>query len=506
MTSATATLDPSLVLTDIDPRLYGNFVEHLGRCVYGGIYEPGHPTADDAGFRGDVTALVRDLRVPIVRYPGGNFVSAYDWEDGVGPREQRPRRLDFAWKTTETNQIGTNEFIDWCRLVGAEPLMAVNLGTRGMNDARRLLEYCNHPGGSALADLRIAHGWREPHAIKTWCLGNEMDATWQTGHKTADEYGRLAVETARVMRQFDDTLEIVACGSCSPGLPTYPEWDRVVLEHAYDQIDFLSLHLYVNDLERTVADYLAAPLLMEQQIRAITGLCDYMQVRHRSKKRMMLCFDEWNVWDWHYMHPADFRPWQEAPSQVEQTYRLIDTLVFGGLLITLIKHAARVRIACVAQLVNVIAPIMTATGGPAWKQGIYYPLLHGSRYGRGEVVSLQVRSQTYPTATFGEVPCLDAVATRDPSTGDLTLFAINRHQSEPLSLSVRLLDGGPYSLREHLVLTHADPLATNTREAPDTLRPHRAEGTKVCGDLISATLPALSWNVVRLAPEPLTGR
>lgn len=499
MNDAIATIDPAHVIAEIDPRLYGSFVEHLGRCVYGGIYEPGHATADSHGFRCDVADLVRDLRVSIVRYPGGNFVSGYNWEDGVGEREKRPRRLDLAWTTTETNHFGTNEFIDWCRFVGTQPLMAVNLGTRGMDDARRLLEYSNHPGGTALSDLRIAHGWTEPHAIKTWCLGNEMDGFWQTGHKTAEEYGRLAAETARVMRQFDKNLELVACGSSTNALPSFPEWDRIVLEHAYEQVDFISLHNYVNDIERTPAEYLATPLLLENQLRTIVALCDYMQARHRSKKTMMLCFDEWNVWDFKkHQNPDNFQPWQESPAQLEQIYSHIDTIVFGGLLITLLKQAARVRIACCAQLVNVIAPIMTTSEGTAWKQGIYYPLLHCSRYGRGELIAMRLTSAVYPTKEFGDVSFIDSVATRDPGNGNITVFAINRHETTGLPVTLNFLGDCSYRLLEHIVLVHPDPHACNNATEPETLAPTALVSKESSGKSLVVTLPRLSWNVLRL--------
>src|SRR4028119_1846360 len=213
METARIIADPEFRIGTVDPRLYGSFIEHLGRAVYGGIYEPGHPTADDMGFRRDVMDLVRELRVPIVRYPGGNFVSGYHWRDGVGPKHKRPRRLDLAWRTLETNEIGTDEFCEWARRAGTEVNMAVNLGTGGIDEARSLREYCNHPGGSLYSDMRIANGYREPHNIKTWCLGNEMDGPWQIGHRTADEYGRLARETANAMKMIDPTIEFVAAGS-----------------------------------------------------------------------------------------------------------------------------------------------------------------------------------------------------------------------------------------------------------------------------------------------------
>ncbi len=498
MESAKATLDANDCVTEIDERLYGNFVEHLGRCVYGGIYEPGHATADAAGWRHDVLEMTQQLAPPIVRYPGGNFVSAYRWEDGVGAKSQRPQRIDLAWQTMESNQVGTNDFMDWCKLVGTTPMMAVNLGTRGIIEACQLLEYCNHPSGTSWSDLRISHGYPEPHAIKTWCLGNEMDGPWQTGHKTAGEYGRIATETARAMRQYDASLELVACGSCGPYIETYPEWDRVVLDLAYEQVDYLSVHLYVHDIDRTPEAYLGVSQLMERQLRTTLGLFDFMKSRHRSKKTMMICFDEWNVWNWNYLRPEGLQPWQTAPPLVEQIYRMIDTVVFGSLLITLLKHADRVRIACVAQLVNVIGPIMTETGGRAWKQGTYHVLDHGSRFGRGEVIHFRLNSPTYECSEFGTMPYIDAVATRDLTSGEIAIFSINRHLHQALDLSVRMLHDGITECIEHISLFTNDPEVRNSPDQPEEIHPRTVQGAQITGDQLFATLPALSWNVIRL--------
>src|SRR4029079_17650153 len=250
-------LDRDFAIGSTDRRLFGAFVEHLGRCVYDGIYEPGHPTADGKGFRGDVLKLVKELAPTIMRYPGGNFVSGYNWEDGVGPVEKRPRRLDLAWKSTEPNTFGTNEFADWCKLAGIEPMLAVNLGTRGPDEARDLIEYCNHPSGTRLSDLRREHGWEKPHDIKFWCLGNEMDGPWQMGSKTATEYGRIAYEAAKLMRLTDPTIELAACGSSGRTMATYGEWERIVLEHTFDQVEFISLHTYINDYAGDTAALIA---------------------------------------------------------------------------------------------------------------------------------------------------------------------------------------------------------------------------------------------------------
>lgn len=502
--TARIAIDRDFTIGRADPRLYGSFVEHLGRCVYGGIYEPDHPTADDNGFRQDVLALVRELGVPFIRYPGGNFVSGYDWRDGVGPRTERPTRLDLAWATTETNEVGTNEFAAWAKRAGAEVNLAVNLGTGDIDGARSLVEYCNHPGGSYWSDLRRAHGVAEPHAIRTWCLGNEMDGPWQIGHKTADEYGRLAHETAKAMRWVDHTIELVACGSSNPQMPTYPQWEATVLDHLYDDVDYLSLHIYLRKSGDDSSSFLAQPLVMDEQIRTVIAACDYVKAKKRSPKTMCLSFDEWNVW--YHMRDNDKalmrnHPWQVAPPLTEDIYTLEDALVVGGMLITLLRYADRVKIACLAQLVNVIAPIFTVTGGPAWRQTIFYPFLHTSRFGQGTVLDLRVAGPHYATAEFDRVPLLDAIATIDEEVGSLSIFAVNRSQDEALALESDLRSLPGLAVVEHLVLEHDDPQATNSAEYPDRVAPHAGGDAAIDGNTLTATLPKLSWNVIRLRPR-----
>jgi alpha-N-arabinofuranosidase len=272
-------LDKDFRIGEIDKRIYGSFIEHLGRAVYGGIYEPGHATADDKGFRQDVLDLVRELNVPIVRYPGGNFVSGYNWEDGVGPVEKRPKRLELAWRTVETNEVGTNEFADWCKKAGAEVMMAVNLGTRGPDEARNLVEYCNHPKGTYYSDLRASHGYKDPHNIKVWCLGNEMDGPWQMCSKTADEYGRIACETAKMMKWVDPSLELVACGSSGRGMSTFAEWEATVLNHTYEYVDYVSLHTYVGNPNNDLGNYLAQSVGFDSFISSVISTCDYVKAR-----------------------------------------------------------------------------------------------------------------------------------------------------------------------------------------------------------------------------------
>jgi alpha-N-arabinofuranosidase len=492
---------PEFTIGTVDPRLYGSFIEHLGRAVYGGIYEPDHPTADDLGFRQDVLAAVRELGVTLVRYPGGNFVSGYHWRDGVGPQAQRPRRLDLAWRSLEPNAVGTDEFCAWARRAGVAVDLAVNLGTAGIDEARSLVEYCNHPGGSFYSDLRRGHGYPEPHAVRTWSLGNEMDGPWQLGHKTADEYGRLAAETAIAMKWVDPTIELVACGSSHAGMPTFGTWEATVLDHVYPYVDYISLHQYYHKVGDDLGTFLAQTVEMDGFIHAVSAICDYVQAKKRLKKPLALAFDEWNVW---YQHPddqqlMDEQPWQVGPPLFEAPYTHEDALVVGLMLITLLRHADRIKIACMAQLVNTIAPIQTVRGGGLWRQTIYYPLLHAAHFGRGTVLNLQIRSPTYATQQFGAVPLLDAVAVWDEAGAALTIFAVNRGQTGPLPLEgdLRGLEG--YAVVEHLVLEHPDPTARNTAEHPTAVLPHARGDARMDGGRLAATLPRLSWNVIRLA-------
>ncbi|MBP1913432.1 alpha-N-arabinofuranosidase [Lederbergia galactosidilytica] len=484
-------------VSEVDKRIYGSFVEHLGRAVYGGIYEPDHPTANEQGFRQDVIELVKELDVPLVRYPGGNFVSGYNWEDGVGPKKDRPRRLELAWRTIETNEIGTNEFMDWAKLVNADVNMAVNLGTRGADAARNLVEYCNHPSGTYYSDLRRSHGYQDPHNIKTWCLGNEMDGPWQMGQKTAVEYGRIANEAGKVMKLVDPTIELVACGSSSRTMPTFADWEATVLDLSYDQVDFISLHQYYGNRDNDVANYLARTLEMEDFIQSVISIADYIKAKKRSKKTINLSFDEWNVW--YHSNEADqkIEPWSIAPPQLEDIYNFEDALLVGSMLITLLKHADRVKIACMAQLVNVIAPIMTENGGSAWKQTIFYPYMHASKYGRGTVLNPIVSSPKYDSKDFTDVPVLDTTAVYNEEEEELTIFAVNRDLEDRLQLDCDIRNFAGYKIVEHIVLENEELKQVNTA-AKQAVTPHTNGDATLDNGQISATLPKLSWNVIRL--------
>jgi alpha-N-arabinofuranosidase len=494
---ASVTIDPAFEVGDVDPRLYGSFVEHLGRCVYTGIYEPGHPTADERGFRSDVADLVRELDVPVIRYPGGNFVSGYRWEDGIGPVGERPRRLDLAWRSIETNQVGVDEFAAWTRLVGSAPMMAVNLGTRGIDAARSLLEYCNHPGGTYWSDLRRRNGFPEPHGIKLWCLGNEMDGPWQLGHKTAIEYARLAGETARAMRRLDPSIELAACGSSHHRMPTFGRWEATVLEETYDVVDYVSMHSYYEQRGDDRGSFLACAVDLDRFIDEVIATCDHVRAVGKHSKRINVSMDEWNVWYQKRFAGEQSLDWAEAPNLIEDTYSVVDAVVVGNLLISLLRHADRVRIGCLAQLVNVIAPIRTEPGGAAWRQSTFHPFALTSRYGRGTVLRVEPVSPRYETSWLGEVPILDATAVAAGNT--VTLFAVNRDQQEPLAVEIGLRAFPNVVSGQHIAICDEDPEATNSAAEPERVAPRRLDDIKVSDGYATAVLPPLSWSMIRLA-------
>ncbi|MFB9531909.1 arabinosylfuranosidase ArfA [Nonomuraea roseola] len=496
--TARLTLDPAFLIGPVEPRLFGSFVEHMGRCVYTGIFEPGHPLADADGFRTDVLELTRELGVTLVRYPGGNFVSNYRWEDGVGPVEERPARLDLAWRSLEDNSFGLNEFLAWAARAGIEPMMALNLGTRGVAEALELVEYANYPGGTRLSDLRRAHGVDKPHDIRLWCLGNELDGPWQMGHKTAREYGRLAAETARALRRLDPGVSLVACGSSNSGMPTFGQWEAEVLESAYDLVDYISLHAYYDPADGDVDSFLASGADMEHMIRSIAATADHVGAKLRSRRKIKLSFDEWNVWYQSRFGGEASLEWAEHPRLIENVYDVTDAVVVGSLLITLLRNADRVGVACQAQLANVIAPIMTEPGGPAWRQSIFHPFALTARHARGQVLRVEPECASVSTDKYGEAPAIWATATLGDA-GEITLFVVNRDRRGPCELRVALPQG--LLPAEHLELADDDLSAVNSAADPGRVAPRPGTGLRMDGRDATLTLPPVSWTMIRFAPQ-----
>ncbi len=504
MTKARITIDRDFTIGEVPRRLFGSFVEHMGRCVYTGIYEPGHPEADENGFRRDVLALTKELGATVIRYPGGNFVSGYNWEDGVGPVAARPRRLDGAWHTVETNAFGLHEFVDWSKLAGTEIMEAVNLGTRGVDAARELVEYANHPGGTYLSDLRKKNGSADPFDIKLWCLGNELDGPWQIGHKTAHEYGRLAQEAAKAMRFVDPSIELVAVGSSGSGMPTFGEWEHTVLSHAYDEVDYVSMHAYYQEEDGDAKSFLATAVDTDRFIDSVVSTVDAVKAKGRHKKVVNLSFDEWNVWYQRGLDTDDQphnvgKTWREHPRLIEDTYNVTDAVVVGTLLNSLLRHGDRVKIANQAQLVNVIAPIRAEENGPAWRQSIFWPFARMAALARGQILRTAVTSDRFESDKFGDVDVVDVSATWDEDNGRVALFLANRglEEAADVEVSLRGFVGGRVIRAEVLdVPDGADRFAANTLENQDQVGLRPLPGVAVNGGTASLTLPALSWSVV----------
>ena len=501
MKKTTILCDKDYQIAPVDSRLFGGFVEHMGRCVYGGIYEPTHPTADGLGFRRDVMHLVRGMHLSLLRYPGGNFVSGYHWQDGVGPRERRPQRLNLAWNTLESNQVGTDEFCLWAKALDAEVMLSVNLGTGTPQEAAELVEYANHPCGTHLSDLRIQNGYPQPHGVKLWCLGNEMDGPWQIGHKKPGEYARIAKEAARLMKLVDPTIELVACGSTNSGMPLYPVWDAEVLTECMDEINYLSMHTYYDNPGGTLDDLLSRSLLMEKYINEIVATCDYSAARTRSGKRIGLSYDEWGVWfsrsDTVAKPKVPTDQWGEAVPMVEGSSNLAEAVLAGTMLIRLLQHTDRIKIACISELVNVIAPIVTIPGGAAFANSVYFPFAMTAALAR-DTISLRtlIHSPMHSTRYFDDVPMVECAA-QLAQDGTLCLLLANRDLHEESLVEIDLRGFKAYSHATHEVLSHADPCAENSVHA-QPIHPKPGRPPLVDGARVEVVLPPCSFSSIRI--------
>jgi len=517
MKTAKIEISKNFTVGKTDDRLFGSFVEHMGATVYNGIYEPGHKSSDENGFRNDVLDLIKELKLTQIRYPGGNFVSGFNWEDSVGPLEERPVRLDLAWKAIEPNTFGLNEFMHWIRKIPSKPMMTVNLGTRGVDAARNLLEYCNYKGGTYYSDLRIKHGVNEPHDIKIWCLGNEVDGAWQIGAKTADEYGRLAFETGKVMKWLDPGIELIVAGSSTNRMKEFPRWDKTVLMHTYEIADFISLHHYVdkkssfseidnsslinNDkpVYLNTPEYLARTLYVERQIYDIIATCDYVKSVKRSNKTMYLAFDEWNVIADKKHEGFDYKPWEIGSPIDCGAHSMEDALAFASMMMAIMRRADRIKIACQSLLVNTGPLIVARKNGTAWRNTIFYPFMHLSLFGRGNVLQSITKTPAYGTYEFISVPIVDDLVVYNEENNELNVFVVNR-SDEPVALTTDLRDFACHGLKEHIVMEHENLNASNTENKPFEVIPSTAaDSTKINGGYAESLIKPFSWNVIRFS-------
>jgi alpha-L-arabinofuranosidase len=485
-------LDRQRVIAPISPLLFGGFAEHMGRCVYEGIYDPASPLAGPDGLRTDVMARLREQRYSTIRYPGGNFLSGYNWLDGVGPKSQRPRRRELAWQSIETNQFGTNEFIDFCRKLDTEPMLGVNMGTGSIEQAAALVEYCNAPTGTYWSDLRASHGYHDPHAVKYWCVGNEMDGPWQIGHLDMHEYGAKAREAAKMMKWQDPSIQTVLAGSSNDRMTTFPEWDRVTLEATWEHMDYLSIHMYVsNHHDQDTPSYLAMAKRFEDFVDVMSATLRYVKAKTRSKHDVYLSWDEWQVW-----HPGETQgKWTEAPHLAEVGYNLEDALVVAQWLNVFLRKADVLKVACVAQIVNIISWLHTKRDGLLTHTS-FYPFKWLSNFARGNALDVVVRTPQLSTARFGDVPALDVSASHDPTTGRQMLSVVNRSPDTAQVCDVIWQDAAPKAVREAWQLSHRDPKAANTWDDPNAVVGKQITAPAIADGKLRIKLPALSHTVL----------
>lgn len=488
------------IIGEIDSRLYGSFLEHMGRVIYSGIYEPENAVSDKDGFRQDVLDTVREMHISAVRYPGGNFVSAYHWEDGVGPKNKRPRRIDLAWKAIETNEFGTAEFMQWAKKADVEPIFTVNLGTRGIEDAVNYLEYCNFPQGTKYSDMRREHGIEKPYNIKLWCLGNEMDGHWQVGHKTAEEYGKLAAEAGKVMKLIDPEIELIVCGSSLSSMKSYPEWDLKVLEATYDVADYLALHQYYAGQDKGTKEFLAQTVDMEEYIKTIRSAAQVIKQKKRSSKDIKFSVDEWGVWATPgntVNEEIDKEPWKIAPAISEQIYTLEDALLFAGMQMVILRNADVIKIACQSLLTNVSACIMTEKNGGLWLQTIYYPFYYFANYARGVVLNAVAEGPCYDSEEYGDVSYVDNIVIWNDKNGELAVFAVNRDEKQKREVEVNVYEFELKKIIQSVSMTAEDKKMTN-QDDHQAVIPKEVDNVKIEDDKCNIWLEPLSFNMVRI--------
>ena len=486
-------LDPAHTIAPVDPRIFGGFLEHLGRAIYEGVYDPRASSADENGFRKDVMAALRKLNMTAMRYPGGNFASGYHWMDGVGPKDQRPTVRELAWQSIEPNQFGTDSFIQLSRLMGWTPMITVNLGTGTPEEARNWVEYCNSPAGTKYADLRAENGSPAPYGVKLWCLGNEMDGPWQLGHIPAEQYAILAQQTARMMKDIDPSIETVACGSSTMRGASYLDWDRTVLECIGPYADYVSLHRYIDNLRDDTADYLASTNSIDRRIEHMESVCRIVQAKTRSKKRHHLCFDEWNVW-YRTTGPEDSNGRGKfAPPLLEEHYNLEDALVVAGFLNSFIRHADSVKIANLAQIVNVIAPVLVQ-GDQLLLQSIYYPFAMFSSRREGTAIQPVVSGPSYESPTYGSVHYIDASAIM--GDGVVHVFLMNRHLSDQAEVEMDLARLRIKSIVSAEGVYGYGPKEGNTFENPDKITTKPLQSVTISDGKALVHLPPLSISAI----------
>jgi alpha-N-arabinofuranosidase len=489
-------LDPDRVVGEVHPHVFGNFAEHLGRCIYGGIYEEGSPLADADGFRRDVMDAARGLGVTLLRWPGGNFASGYHWQDGIGPRDQRPVRRDHAWGALESNRFGTDEFLRYCERLAVEPYLCINAGLGSVDEARNWVEYTNEAGHTYWAQQRRKNGRDQPWNVKIWGLGNEIDGPWQLGHKNAEDYAKFALEAAKAMRRVDDSIKLIASGSSNFGAGAdWVGWNRTVLDRLKSEIDYISLHTYVGNRTDNFEQFLAFGRDLDDRIEVVKGQIQAARVGNPAARPIAIAFDEWNVW-YRTLVPGSTE-YEIARTGLEEKYNFEDALAMGVFLNAFIRHADVVKMANLAQLVNVIAPIFTNPQG-LYLQTTYFPIAEYAKQRGLQALDVRVDSPQYKPDRGRSLGYLDVSATYDPRTRQVFLNVLNRSGQSDITARIENVAGAPSGPVSVWELNHPDLKATHTFGKDTLVRPvTRSLTVKATGSGFEYTFPKHSLTILK---------
>jgi alpha-N-arabinofuranosidase len=474
-------VDAGSPLGNLDRRCYGQFIEHLGECIYGGVWVGEDSEIPNVrGFRTDVLEAVKALRPAVVRWPGGNFASGYHWRDGVGPRTQRPRRFDMAWGAEEPNEFGTDEFLEWCRLAEVNPFIVVNAGNGSPQEAAEWVEYCNSARDTYYASLRRSNGQVEPYGVKLWGIGNELYGSWQVGFCVdGGECARRTVEFANEMRKVDPDIELVAVG-CED-----PEWNLEMVKNAGEYFDYLSVHIYIRGA-KPYKELEAVPVDIERRLRNVYGLVESARRKFGVKREIRLAFDEWNVW-----YPEAKAPLHEQVTDVK------DAVFTGSVLNALHRLCGIVPVGGFAQTVNVLPLIVATDDGrmvltPQYLIFKMYAANTGSQALRAVVDSPSYHSQELKEY----VPFVDLSATITEDRKNLYVYAVNKHENEADELRVTFRGFKPRKAsQQYIAGTTAED--RNTLDNPDNVRIEEAQ-PKIEKDEILLTLHPHSVNIAKI--------
>lgn len=524
---AKITIHPSFPIGEISPKLYGTFLEPIGTMVNGTMYNPKHPTADEQGFRTDVINALKEAGMSYIRLPGGNFVSCWDWQDSIGPKEQRKAHLDLAWKQYITNEVGHDEYLQWAEKTGAAPLYTINLGTGDIRDAISIVEYTNHEGGTWWSDKRAEYGHKDPYGVKVWYLGNEMDGPWQLGswEKDPKGYGITVNEVSKAVKWVDPTIETVVCGSSAPFMDHYPSWEETVLQECYETVDYLSVHHYHIAPPGDYLALLGGSVYYEDFINTEAAVCDVVAAKLRSPKKMMISFDEYgsmmippkelhpgygphNMAACHYVFDPERKHVRHDPDNMPERVfpggDMIHALSTASTLLAFIRHADRVKIAC---MTGGIGALCSSNHDHVWKSASFYAFTQLMKYGRGTSLVTKVDSETFDLPGYfiddnsqytgkKDVPYIDSATAYDEENGRLSVFVINRSSDTayPVSLDVNAFEG--YVFDQHLELYSEDMDLKNTYENPDAIVPVQSEKASFENGTLQTEVKPLSFNVL----------